>query len=41
VWGTILAVPLTTVIKALSDHIERLSWLSLLLGNQPARTGQK
>jgi predicted PurR-regulated permease PerM len=31
VWGTILAVPLMAMIKAVADHVERLDWLSSLL----------
>jgi predicted PurR-regulated permease PerM len=31
IWGTILAVPLTSVIKAIADHVEPLYWLSDLL----------
>jgi predicted PurR-regulated permease PerM len=34
VWGSILAIPLTTMIKAVSDHVEPLHWLSHLLGDQ-------
>lgn len=31
IWGTILAVPLTSVIKAIADHVEPMEWLSDLL----------
>lgn len=31
IWGTILAVPLTSVIKAVADHVEPIDWLSQLL----------
>jgi predicted PurR-regulated permease PerM len=35
IWGTILAVPLTSMIKAVSDHVEPLGWLSRLLSQDP------
>lgn len=37
IWGTILAVPLTSMIKAVSDHVEPLEWLSRLLSEDPGR----
>jgi predicted PurR-regulated permease PerM len=40
IWGTILAVPVTTVIKAVADHVEPLQWLSELLSeNRPPDRG--
>ncbi len=36
IWGTILAVPLTSVIKAIADHVEPLDWLSDLLAADKA-----
>jgi predicted PurR-regulated permease PerM len=41
IWGTILAVPLTSMIKAVSDHVEPLEWLSRLLGEDPGRAHQQ
>jgi predicted PurR-regulated permease PerM len=32
VWGTLLAVPMTTILKAASDHVDRLQSVSKLLG---------
>jgi predicted PurR-regulated permease PerM len=32
VWGTLLAVPMTTILKAASDHVDRLQNVSKLLG---------
>jgi predicted PurR-regulated permease PerM len=32
VWGTVLAIPVMAIVKAIADHIERLAWLSHLLG---------
>jgi predicted PurR-regulated permease PerM len=40
IWGTILAVPLTSMIKAVSDHVEPLEWLSRLLSEDPGRAHQ-
>ncbi len=37
IWGTILAVPLTSMIKAVSDHVEPLEWLSRLLSGDPGQ----
>jgi predicted PurR-regulated permease PerM len=37
VWGTILAVPMLAVIKAVADHIHPLQPLGELLGELPAR----
>lgn len=37
IWGTILAVPLTSVAKAVADHVEPLSWLSDLLAQDSDR----
>lgn len=34
IWGTILAVPLLSILKAVSDHVEPLEWLSRLLGQE-------
>lgn len=36
IWGTILAVPMTSVIKAVADHLEPLEWLSHLLSEDQA-----
>jgi predicted PurR-regulated permease PerM len=36
IWGTILAVPLTSVIKAIADHVEPLDWLAELLAEDRA-----
>ena len=41
IWGTILAVPLTSMIKAVSDHVEPLEWLSRLLSEDPGRAHQQ
>jgi predicted PurR-regulated permease PerM len=35
VWGTILAVPLMSMIKAVSDQIEPLHWVSTVLADEP------
>lgn len=37
IWGTILAVPLTSMIKAVADHVDRLDWLSQLLSQDGER----
>jgi predicted PurR-regulated permease PerM len=37
IWGTILAVPITSMIKAVSDHVEPLEWLSRLLSQDPGQ----
>jgi predicted PurR-regulated permease PerM len=34
IWGTILAVPLMAIVKAVSDHVEPLGWLSKLLAGE-------
>jgi predicted PurR-regulated permease PerM len=33
IWGTILAMPLMSILKAVSDHVEQLHWLSRLLAD--------
>lgn len=36
IWGTILAVPMTSVVKAVADHLDPLEWLSHLLSEDHA-----
>ena len=32
VWGTLLAVPMMTMLKAVADHVDGLDWIGELLG---------